>query len=99
MQKLSVGKQVETDKGYRGKRCVCYPCNFGNSIYKNDAGQKAVRWQHKHINTRLKMFKVLESTFRGDDDHHGDVFQAVAVCTQLSIYGGQRLAQIVYPNT
>jgi hypothetical protein len=76
---------------------------FGQSIYRNQKKQKNdVRARHENVNSRLKIFNVLNVSFRHTNPRemmmqkHGICFKAVAVVTQLKFEAGERLYDVHY---
>ena len=53
-----------------------------------------VRARQEVVNKRLKQWNILCHAFRHNIVHHGDLFHAVAVITQLSFDYGEQLFQI-----
>lgn len=83
--KLVFGERVEADKGYRGEPLfVSVPEDFQSEQHKQSKNHARAR--HEQVNRRLKNFECLHQVFRHDLSKHVDVFWAVAVITQLSLF-------------
>ena len=61
----------------------------------NAGGVKA---HHETLNGWLKTWGVLSQVFRHHITMHGDVFQACAVVTQLTIENGEPLFEVEYTD-
>ncbi len=87
---------VEANDGYRGHadKVKC-PKNNVNPV-KNLKMQGRIRVRHKMLNRRLKNWGILSQVFRHDIRHHGDVFWACAVITQLTIKHGEPFFAVEY---
>ena len=88
-------EKAEADLGYRGEpNTVRHPYVF---ISKSDIkAKKMSRGRHETINRRMKQFNCLSQTFRHNVNNHQDVFQAVAVITQISFDCGEKPWQCTY---
>ncbi len=84
------------DDGYRGHadKVKC-PKNDVNPV-ENLKIQGRVRAHHEMLNGRLKNWGKLSQVFHDDIRHHGDVFWACAVITQLTIEHGEPLFAVEY---
>jgi hypothetical protein len=95
---LEPDERVEADEGYRGHpdKIKCP----GNDVHLagNWAMQGRVRVPHKTLNGRLKTWGILSQVFRHHITMHGDVFQACAVVTQLTIENGEPLFEVEYTD-
>ena len=91
-------ERVEADDGYRGhpNKVKC-PLNDIAPAEKL-AMQARVRVRHETINGRLKNWGILSQVFRHDICHHGEVFRACAVLTQLTIEQGEPLFSVEYED-
>jgi hypothetical protein len=89
-------KRVKADNGYRGHadkvKCPKNDVNPAKSLKM----QGHVRVHHKTLNRRLKNWGILSQVFCHDIWHHGDVFRACAVITQLTIMHGELLFAVEY---
>jgi hypothetical protein len=71
------------DNGYRDDRYFVYP-----QLIRNQPDSdvfKTIRARHETVNSRLKAFKILSSTFRHSLDQHPACFYAVANIVQATI--------------
>jgi len=95
---LEPGERVEADNGYQGHpdKIKC-PKNAYNPP-ENLGMQGRVRSRHETLNGRLKNWGILQQIFRHDISHHGDVFRACAVITQLMLENGEPLFQVDYSD-
>ncbi len=93
---LEPGKCIEADDGYHGHvdKVKC-PKNDVNPV-ENLEMQGHVRAHHETLNGRLKNWGILSQVFRHGILHHGDVFWACAVITQLTIEHGKPLFLVEY---
>ncbi len=74
------------------------PNNCYNPM-ENLAMQAQVRSQHETLNTWLKNWGILRTTYRQDITKHGMVFFAwCAVITQLAILDGEPLFKVEHSN-
>ncbi len=91
-------ERVEANDGYRGhpNKVKC-PLNDIAPAEKL-AMQERVRARHETINGHLKNWGILSQVFRHDIRCHGEVFQACAVLTQLTIEQGEPLFSIEYED-
>jgi hypothetical protein len=91
---LEPGERVGADEGYRGHpdKIKC-PGNDVNPA-ENRAMQGRVRARHEMLNGRLKTWGILSQVFRHHITMHGNVFQACAVVTQLTIENGEPLFEV-----
>ncbi len=91
---LEPGERVEADEGYRGHpdKIKC-PDNDVNPA-ENRGMQGRARARHKMLNGRLKNWGILSQDFRHHITMHGDVFQACAGVTQLTIKNGEPLFEV-----
>ena len=95
--KLKPGERVEADKGYRGwPRFVDCPNTNVGSDPVQQASKASVRSRHELCNGRLKLFKILSTTYRYSRDKHGLYFRCVLIITQLAIENGSPLPQVTY---
>ena len=88
-------EKAEADLGYRGEpNTLRHPHIF---ISKSDIkAKKMSRGRHEKINHRMKQFICLSQTFCHNVNNHQDVFQAVAVITQISFDCGEKPWQCTY---
>ena len=95
MKLEDANEKAEADLGYRGEpNTVRHPHVF---ISKSDIkAKKMSRGRHETINRRMKQFNCLSQTFRHHVNNHQDVFQAVAVITQISFDCGEKPWQCTY---
>jgi hypothetical protein len=95
---LEPGESVEADNGYVGAsnkvKCPDNPCN----PVVNEGKQSRVRSRHKTINGRFKTWETMSQVYRHGITHHGEVFWAVAIITQLAIKNGSPLFQVDYED-
>jgi hypothetical protein len=91
---------VEADSGYRGDSKLMTP---QVSLSSNQRKQKSkVRARHENVNARLKVFNVLNISFRHMNpsvemmEKHGSCFKAVVVLTQLKFQAGEKLCDVHY---
>ena len=93
---LDPGERVEADEGYAGHadkvKCSANPCNPPENL----AMQGRVRSRHEALNGCLKNWVILRQVYRHDILHHGHVFRACTVLTQLAIDEGDRLFEVEY---
>ncbi len=84
------------DEGYAGHpdKVKC-PVN-ATIPPENLAMQGRVRSSHEMLNGRLKNWGILSQVYRHDILHHGDVFWACMVLTQLAIDDGEVLFEVEY---
>jgi hypothetical protein len=89
-------EHVEANDGYRGHadKVKC-PKNDVNPI-ENLKMQGRIRARHEMLIRRLKNRGILSQVIRHDIRHHGDVFWACAVITQLTIEHGEPLFAVEY---
>ena len=80
---LADDEGVECDNFYKGEDQLKNPKVHQGASYKNQ--KKKVRARHENLNARLKLFKVLDETFRHDHRKHGICFRAVAVVVQTNM--------------
>jgi hypothetical protein len=82
---LEPSERVEADNGYIGAadkiKCPNNPCN----PVANEEKQSRIRSFHETINGSFKTWGILSQVYRHDITHHGKVFQADAIITQLAI--------------
>ena len=94
---LKNGERVEADKGYLGEHAHI---DVPNDMLGLDPDQKRrktiVRYRHETCNKRFKQWNCLKQVFRHQIHKHVEVFNAVAVLTQLSIENGWPLFQVEY---
>jgi hypothetical protein len=95
---LKPGERVEADNGYVGAaekiKCPDNPCN----PVENEGMQSRARYRHETINGRFKTWGILQQTYRHDIRRHGEVFQAIAIMTQLAISNGSPLFSVEYED-
>jgi hypothetical protein len=60
--------------------------------------QGRVRARHETLNGRLKNWGILSQVYRHVIMKHGDVFQACAVVTQLTVENGEPLFEVEYAD-
>lgn len=94
---LEKDERVEADDGYIGDSPTFVKCpgSFANPE-ETEFMQRRVMNRQETINKRLKQFKCLAVTWRGDLVKHGTAFRAVAVISQFSINHGEKLFQCGY---
>jgi hypothetical protein len=96
---LDEHERVEADDGYIGKalqKVKCPGCTSNPT--KNQEMQNRVRSRHESLNGRLKNWEILKSMYHHDIMEHGNVFQAIAVITQISINTGKQLFDVDYSD-
>jgi hypothetical protein len=96
---LDEHKRVEADYGYIGvapQKVKCSGC--ASNPTKNQAMQNWVRSRHESLNGRLKNWVILTLLYNHDLMEHGNVFQAIAVITQISINVGEKLFEVDYSD-
>ncbi len=96
-QMLLPNEKVEADDGYQGEypaKALC-PNGFGVSLYGNRRQATLAQARHENMNERFKNWAIM-TNYRHKVELHGTAFGAVAVLTQLSIFGGDRLADVEY---
>jgi hypothetical protein len=95
---LDPGERIKANEGYVGhpKKNKC-PQNVVNPAEKW-AMQRRVRAHHETLNRRLKNWVILSQVYRHDIMQHGNVFQACAVVTQLTIKNGELLFEVEYKD-
>ncbi len=93
---LEPGERVEANEGYRGHpdKIKC-PRNDANPA-ENWGMQGRVRAGHKTLNRWLKNWGILSQVFRHRIMMHGNVLQACAVVTQLTVKNGEPLFEVKY---
>jgi hypothetical protein len=95
---LEPGERVEADNGYVSAadkvKCPDNPCN----PVANEGKQFRVRSCHETINGCFKTWVILSQVYRHDITHHGEVFRAVAIITQLAIKNGSPLFKVDYED-
>jgi hypothetical protein len=91
---LDPGEMYVADGGYfDGNNWSDTP----NGLNDIEQQQKSLaRARHETANARFKMWSVLQERYRHNKESHGDVFNAIANITQLSIQNGEPLFQINY---
>ena len=87
---LGTNERVEADDGYIGDapRHLKCPPSFANPE-KNKKMQSRVQSRHETANKRFKQWGCLKQIFCHDIRKHSDVFQAVAVITQIALQLGE----------
>jgi hypothetical protein len=95
---LEPGERVEADNGYVGAankiKCPDNPCN----PVENKGMQSRARYRHETINGRFKTWGILQQMYRHDIRRHGEIFQAIAIMTQLAISNGSPLFSVEYED-
>lgn len=96
---LELGERVEADDGYVGEapRYVKCPRSIGQNEL-TDEMQSYVRRRQETVNKRFKQWSILKHVYRNDIKHHGKVFRAVAIVTQISIQNGEPLFSVEYED-
>jgi len=97
---LDRGEKVEADGGYKGEELFVQTPEWLE--FRPEAQQQAARARARHetMNSRLKDFKILSTTFRHNVKDHGSVLRACAVITQIGIkHGGKSLFHCDYDGT
>lgn len=95
LQKIPQTKKVIVDRAYSAKdnpavhTKMCLPNVFDNSELKNFKAR--VRARHEGFNGRMKKFKILDHTFRHNQDYHGHSFGTVCVTLQYQMENGSPL--------
>jgi hypothetical protein len=99
---LADDEGVEVDKGYGGDNKLKSPqVNSSQQQRKEKAG---VRARHENVNSRLKIYNVLNIPFRHLNprnammEKHGMCFNAIAVITQLKFESGEKLYDVKYDS-
>jgi len=96
---LEEGERVEADDGYLGESPKYVKCPASVTAHREClAMQQRVRNRQETVNLRFKSWRILAERFHHDIGHHGDVFTAIAVITQLSIVMGEPLFQVNYSD-
>ena len=100
LQELADDEGVEVDAGYRGhdkfKRPETATSREGRKM------KSVVRARHENVNSRLKIFDILNIPFRHLNprtrmmEKHGKCFGAVVVVTQLKFENGESLYEVPY---
>lgn len=91
---LNDREKVEADAGYRGEANVRTPNDY---VSRSDFRAKnKARARHETVNGRLKIFKALSTTYRHSLSKHRYVFNAIAVCTQISFENGEPPFKVTY---
>lgn len=97
---LAEDEAVEADAGYKGDDKLKNP---QTSKSRNERLQKSgVRGRHENVNSRLKIFNLLNIPFRHlkprDDmmNKHKICFNAIVVLTQLKFESGESLYEVQY---
>ena len=86
------GERAEADDGYIGEAPTYIKCPKSfTAVEETQAMQARARMRQETVNKRFKHFGILKQVFRHFIPHHGDVFRACAVLTQLSILNGEPL--------
>jgi hypothetical protein len=92
---LADDEGVEVDAGYKGHAKFKTPTVAMSSVYRKQKSQ--VRSRHENVNSRLKIFNVLNIPFWHTNprnkmlEKHGCCFDAVAVVTQMKFDAGDSL--------
>jgi hypothetical protein len=87
---LKRGEMAEADRGYVGEKWYLKtPTGFHTRTQGEEGMKLQAAARHETVNGRLKIFKVLETSFRNDLVFHSSCFRAVAVITQLNFSLGQ----------
>jgi hypothetical protein len=97
---LADDEGVEVDSGYKGHDKFKRP----ETANSRDGRKKksVVRGRHENVNSRLKIFDVLNIPFRHLNprnkmmEKHGKCFSAVVVVTQLKFENGESLYEVPY---
>jgi DDE superfamily endonuclease len=97
---LAIDEGVEVDKGYTGDDKLMHPnVNIGRL---QRCQKNIVRGRHETVNSRLKIFNVLNVPFRHTNPRdkmmgkHHLCFTAIAVITQLKFDEGEKLYDVHY---
>ena len=94
---LEPNERVEADDGCIGKHPQHVKCPKGFANYKEtEHMQQKVQNRQESVNNRFKFWGILKQLFRHEIVMHGDVVQAVAMITQLSINAGEKLFECGY---
>lgn len=92
---LLPGEKVEADDGYKGE--PNYIRRPMNAVSESDKRAKQnARARHETINSQIKGFKCLSTSFRHALSKHAFFFSAVVVCVQVSIMLGEKPWQVRY---
>jgi len=92
---LTDDEGVEDDAGYKGHDKLKGPTVATTSVGRKMKSQ--VRGRHENVNSRLKIFNVLNIPFRHTNprdkmmEKHGYCFNAIAVITELKFQNGDSL--------
>ena len=92
---LAEGERVEADDGYISADPQYIKSRSG--IFHPELGQNTrntLRARQETVNKRMKQFGALSGIFRHTIDKHGDVFDAVALVTQVAIENGEPLFEV-----
>lgn len=92
---LDDGERVEADNGYMGESphyCKC-PDAYTSSARRRRMVAR-VRNRHESVNSRLKIYGCLTTSFRHGIEKHGWCVRAIAVLTQLAMENGEELFDV-----
>lgn len=93
---IGVDEMILADSGYRDKGEY-----FDTPTGLNNKGQymrSIARSRHEIFNSRVKRFKILSTTYRGEISKHYLYFYTVAIMCQIEISTGKKLFQINYDD-
>jgi hypothetical protein len=97
MSALGPNERVEADDGYRGEHPRHVKCPNGfPSEPETEFMQSRCRSRQETVNKHFKDWGAMRQLWRHPIEMHGDAFRAIAIVTQLSIDGGERLFQCGY---
>ena len=98
IHQLLADERVGADWGYQGNpQEIDLPDEATNGL---EIWKKAmVRSRHETVNGRFKKWFILKFPFRHDLVHHGPVFRAIAVLTQIKIEIGYPLFAVGYKTS
>ena len=89
-QAVRLGELTVADKGYRDDNYFITPLSDPTSRRK----QKLIMARHETINSRMKSFKILSTTYRHDLSLHPKCFMAIANIVHLMTINGHPLFEI-----
>ena len=97
---LERGERVEADDGYLGEAPEFVKCPKSSTNPVECQRMQAIARNHQEtVNLRFKNWGILRQLYRHDISHHGSVFEAIAVMTQVSIENGEKLFDIECDDT
>lgn len=85
-------KRAIGDSGYKGEPKITVTRAGDSREVKHFKGR--VKSRHETFNSRLKSFKILDSTFRHGFEQHQKAFESVCICVQYDIENGHGLFEV-----